>query len=362
MAEETKTPAVMPWQENWELKPRQIVNDVIEKATTALEGVKTGKMPWDMDWKVKPRKEASSPVPVAPTKVDVSTEAKMKKAAVILPSERQPDSSTDLSNLAEIEKEIKNTKVPSILAILNAEKEKILRKSTHTQNKNPSAQEIYDTQMGIDKGKMRMDILKRAVDVPEYAELSSFLMDRRAMPTLEVGGTSSEGSFSTPTGWGQTPVQSNGTIEMALNNWFTDKTPTPEALNTLTHEMTHAADKQLQKLYGELNRKKNSLTPTEQQFYDTWSKLEWPDKDKQGHMAAFAEVIAKTIAKKWYDENRDYRSTDGELKAFAVGDASSKKNYGTPAHINSTIATTFRQALALAAKVAKEHNSNSQGR
>ena len=149
---------------------------------------------------------------------------------------------------------------------------------------------------------------------------------------------------------------------MALNNWFTDKTPTPEALNTLTHEMTHAADRQLHKLYGELHNRKNNLTPTEQQFFDTWSKLEWPGKDKQGHISAFSAVIAKSIAKNWYDKNKDYRSTDNELKAFAMGDSSTKTGYGTPAHVNSTIATTFRQALALAAKVAKEHNSNSQGR
>lgn len=127
MAEETKTPAVMPWQENWELKPRQALQEAIGKATTALEGVKVGKMPWDMDWKVKPRKEASSSF-VVPSKVDVSTEAKMKKAAVILPSERQPDTRSAASNLAEIDAELGKTKDPLIIKVLNEERKKYAQK------------------------------------------------------------------------------------------------------------------------------------------------------------------------------------------------------------------------------------------
>lgn len=128
MAEETKTPAVMPWQENWELKPRQIVNDVIEKATTALEGVKKGKMPWDMDWKEKPRVAPSSPpakgVNMQPSMVNVKTEAMMKKAIVIAPNEQMPDTMSAQQNLALIDKEIANTRNPMILRVLNEERKK----------------------------------------------------------------------------------------------------------------------------------------------------------------------------------------------------------------------------------------------
>lgn len=128
MTEEVKATTVMPWQENWELKPRQIVNDVIEKATTALEGVKKGKMPWDMDWKEKPRVAPSSPpakgVNMQPSMVNVKTEAMMKKAIVIAPNEQMPDTMSAQQNLALIDKEIANTRNPMILRVLNEERKK----------------------------------------------------------------------------------------------------------------------------------------------------------------------------------------------------------------------------------------------
>ena len=129
MAEENKTPAIMPWPETWELKPRQALKEVIEKATTALEGVKTGKMPWDMDWKEKPRKEAPKPVPMAsPTKVNVRTEADMRKAMIINPNEVQPDTRSAESNLAEIDAELSKTKDPLIIKVLNEERKKYAQK------------------------------------------------------------------------------------------------------------------------------------------------------------------------------------------------------------------------------------------
>lgn len=128
MTEEVKTPAVMPWQENWELKPRQIVNDVVEKAVEAVQSVKKGKMPWDMDWKEKPRVAPSSPLPRAinmqPSMVNVKTEAMMKKAVVITPEERMPDTMSAQQNLALIDKEIANTKNPMILSVLREERKK----------------------------------------------------------------------------------------------------------------------------------------------------------------------------------------------------------------------------------------------
>lgn len=59
MAEENKPaeekPQIMPWQENWELKPNQVVSDVGNVINRITEGFKEGKMPWEMSWKEKPR-------------------------------------------------------------------------------------------------------------------------------------------------------------------------------------------------------------------------------------------------------------------------------------------------------------------
>lgn len=128
MTEEVKATTVMPWQENWELKPRQIVNDVIVKAVEVVEGVKKGKMPWDMDWKEKPRVAPSSPpvkgVNMQPSMVNVKTEAMMKKAVVIAPNEQMPDTMSAQQNLALIDKEIASTKNPMILRVLNEERKR----------------------------------------------------------------------------------------------------------------------------------------------------------------------------------------------------------------------------------------------
>lgn len=58
--------------------------------------------------------------PVDTTRVDVSTEAGMKKAVDIKPSERQPDTQSIQSNLAEIDDEIKRAKSEAVRNILIA--------------------------------------------------------------------------------------------------------------------------------------------------------------------------------------------------------------------------------------------------
>lgn len=56
--------------------------------------------------------------------VDVSTEANMKKASFITPTEKQPDTQSDASNLAEIDGEIKRATDPKVIAILKEERKK----------------------------------------------------------------------------------------------------------------------------------------------------------------------------------------------------------------------------------------------
>lgn len=69
MAEETKPkeekPQIMPWQENWELKPNQVVSDVGAVVNRVTDGFKAGKMPWELNWKEKPR-QVPKAAPVAP--------------------------------------------------------------------------------------------------------------------------------------------------------------------------------------------------------------------------------------------------------------------------------------------------------
>lgn len=140
MAETTEAvPANAPWLQKW---------DTVAKASgeytapaKAQEGpvaaVKRVVKPWLMEWgliaKESPVAPSKPSVPLTPSRVDVSTEAKMKKAVYIAPHEVMPDTQSDSSNVAEIQMEIdremkKKDPSKTILNILNEEKNKYAKK------------------------------------------------------------------------------------------------------------------------------------------------------------------------------------------------------------------------------------------
>ena len=132
MADEV-VPANAPWLGDWKtvakasgeyIPPEKPQGGVVEAVKGAIK-------PWLMEWgliaKQAPVEASKATVPVAPSTVDVSTEAKMKKAVVIQPHERMPDTQSLASNLAEIDVEIKNAKDKSVRAILVAERAKIAK-------------------------------------------------------------------------------------------------------------------------------------------------------------------------------------------------------------------------------------------
>lgn len=119
---EEKKPA--PWEQTWVLKPVQAVTEAIDTAKKAVEGVK---MPWERDWKVKAAPTTTPPVKMPTEAVDVSTEAKMKKAAIIQTSEALPDTRSHQSNIDEIDQELSKTKDQNIKKILLAERNKFLK-------------------------------------------------------------------------------------------------------------------------------------------------------------------------------------------------------------------------------------------
>ena len=97
--------------------------------------VKKAVKPWLEDWGIIAResekqapKKAPAPPVYAPSPVDVSTEAKMKKAITIQPHERQPDTQSLESNLAEIDLEISRKNIaPREKAILIAHRETMIK-------------------------------------------------------------------------------------------------------------------------------------------------------------------------------------------------------------------------------------------
>lgn len=132
MAEPTEAvPANAPWLQKW---------DTVAKASgeytppaKAQEGpvaaVKRVVKPWLMEWGLIAKESPVAPPKpfVQPSAVDVSTEAKMKKAVYIAPSEMQPDTRSLAANLADIDNEIKNAKQKSIKDILIAQRERMIK-------------------------------------------------------------------------------------------------------------------------------------------------------------------------------------------------------------------------------------------
>lgn len=123
---EESVPANAPWLQKWDTVAK--VSGEYTPPQKAQEGpveaVKRVVKPWLMEWGLIAKESPVAPfkptVPFSPSPVDVSTEAKMKKAVVIQPHERQPDTQSLQSNLAEIDLEIKKATSAKTKAILVA--------------------------------------------------------------------------------------------------------------------------------------------------------------------------------------------------------------------------------------------------
>lgn len=118
-----------PWERVWDSAKKAFV-EAKESIKTSIEAVKE-KPPWEWtaaDFK-KEKKPAALPMP---SPVDVRTEDKMKKAAVIQAHERMPDTQSVSSNLQEIDAEIaremkKKDPSKTVLDILQEEKTKFMK-------------------------------------------------------------------------------------------------------------------------------------------------------------------------------------------------------------------------------------------
>lgn len=87
-------------------------------------------MPWDAPYWEGKKFPKQKPVP---TGLDFKTDEGIKAAMVIKPGEVMPDTQSVDSNLAEIEKEIRNTSDPAAKAVLMQERAKLERSRNGTK-------------------------------------------------------------------------------------------------------------------------------------------------------------------------------------------------------------------------------------
>jgi len=99
-------------------------------------------------------------------------------------------------------------------------------------------------------------ILQKASDNPEYQALANYLMSRRAMPQMqrEYLGDNTLGSFVTPGFLSSGSVPERGILKI---NRFSEYQNPNDVVPTMTHEMTHATERQLIKQYYEVKKKRN---------------------------------------------------------------------------------------------------------
>lgn len=123
---------------------------------------------------------------------------------------------------------------------------------------------------------------------------------------------------------------------------------------TFTHEMAHAADYNMGKLYRQASAaKEQKSNPAAQQFAEAYEKLigKTPSQEKRAEGA-------RALATEWFDElekQKAYRNYPPELTAFAMenaigGDRGQLTPQRAPLHVDPTLATEFTLLTDLAQK------------
>ena len=176
-------------------------------------------------------------------------------------------------------------------------------------------------------------LVDRARQYPEFQELSQFLVSRRgALPSVEYAPLYGESGRYDPR---------TGKLMLSERLGYGNA---KEAEDTLIHELTHSA---VNELHGKYMQAKDARkkTPEIQQFIDGYEKLMVAPGMK------FQQLdLAKRMAPDWVAANAGYRATASELPAWAMGSMATGRDggYGSPLHLNPTLATDFRVLLDLA--------------
>ena len=162
-----------------------------------------------------------------------------------------------------------------------------------------------------------------------YQGLEKYLQARNAMPTVKISDNMPYGT----NGLFTADVTNIGDGFLQINK-NTDKNNVP---SVLTHEMTHAADRQMkqqameQGMFGKSN-----------QFTEAYEKLVGPEGVNR-------TKIARKINPEWTSDNQYYRSDPKEIVAHGVGSfAGSNTQDRAPRHVDATAATEFQILMDLA--------------
>jgi hypothetical protein len=207
-------------------------------------------------------------------------------------------------------------------------------------------------------------LMQLASERPEYAALQNYLTSRSAMPPVSFGYLSdgSTGQFAQKGFFGNSNIPNTGQVTLTqdfLKRGYDPTNPIP----TLTHELTHAAQKEL---ISQSMQKDVIDQQAKQQFLDAYSKIVY-DQNKRGRNAFGPNALAYKLNPAWTESQEGYRASSGELPAWAMGNVANTNplvnydDYKAPSHLNSTLATEYQILLDLATRDAKA-NPNKKAR
>jgi len=174
---------------------------------------------------------------------------------------------------------------------------------------------------------------------PRVETLVAYLQQKSMVPNISIvpslGGSTGQFEY----GQGLPP---QGTVSIIPRNKMED------ALNTLSHELTHASERQiLGQLYDPPSKGGELIHG---QFQDAYDKLYYKRKARA---TSPDKVPRKQMAERLDPKNakEEYRGSMGELAAFGVGNSGPGEGvYKGAPHLDPTMATEFMILLDLASR------------
>lgn len=182
---------------------------------------------------------------------------------------------------------------------------------------------------------------------PQYGELVDYLSARRMMPTIEFEGFDN-GAFHQNSFFGN-KLPRTGVVTIGHRT-----SSLPSGPSTVVHELTHAADSQLEAQYYEVKEKaiRGKITLAEQKFLQAYEKLARTPVSFSNRQGALPRLdMANRLDAEWAKKKSDYRATNRELAAWAMESGMLPRSESpAPLHLDPTLATEFRILIDLARK------------
>jgi hypothetical protein len=195
------------------------------------------------------------------------------------------------------------------------------------------------------------DVKGRAEKDDNYRAMLEYLQSRGAVPDIRaqqlLGADAMFSTIKLPIG--------RGTIKLNKDFIGAKDEDMRVGPSTLTHEMAHAADRQMQQQAGEqtgLFKKGNAFT-------DAYEKMVGPGGMREGDKRT---ELARKYHPRWAQENKDYRATPYEIAAHGVGNYAGPSTASKgPLHVDATAATEFQILLDLARRNSKGAVKRAEG-